>query len=98
MRLERGLVGKSGAEGFFALGNPNGVGMALKIGDGDAGNRARFLASAVALRNLGWVTDDDLRSTLAEYAPRPIINLAGRSTGEIRPSAYLQSSTDTVPL
>lgn len=81
MRLDRGLVAKGGAEGYFGVGHPDGLGLALKILDGDAAGRARSAAVVGAARRLGWVDPGDL----AEYGPgRPISNWAGHQTGQVR--------------
>jgi L-asparaginase II len=90
MRLRRGLVAKSGAEGYFCVGHADGVGLALKLIDGDPSGRARNLATAMAVRRAGWITDADVSRALAAFGPAiPITNLAGRETGEIRPTAIL---------
>jgi L-asparaginase II len=87
MRLQRGLVAKSGAEGYFCIAHPDGVGMALKIQDGDAANRARLLAAVTTVHRQGWLTDHDLANSLSEYGPElPLINLAGHRIGEVRPA------------
>jgi L-asparaginase II len=90
MRLHRGLVAKSGAEGYFCVGHADGLGLALKLIDGDPSARARNLAITMAVRRAGWISDADLAGPLATFGPRILIhNLAGRHTGEVRPTALL---------
>jgi L-asparaginase II len=90
MRLNRGLVAKSGAEGYFCVGSADGTGLALKLIDGDAAGRARNLAVAMAVRRAGWIGDADLSGPMEAFAPTiPIHNLAGRYTGEVRAAAVL---------
>ena len=94
MRLGRGLIAKSGAEGYFCIAHPDGFGMALKIQDGDAANRARLLATVTAAYRQGWLTDHDLANSLSEYGPElPLFNLAGRRVGEVRPAAVFAPSS-----
>jgi L-asparaginase II len=90
MTLGRGLVAKSGAEGGFAVGHPSGVGLAVKVMDGDTGSRARHPATVAAARHLGWLTDEELAGTLGPLSPSlPLLNAAGLQTGELRPAAAL---------
>ena len=92
MRLDRGLVAKSGAEGYFCVGHTDGVGLALKIIDGDPAARARNLAVAMSVRRAGWISDADFAGPLSAFGPRiAIYNLAGRYTGDVRPAAILAS-------
>jgi L-asparaginase II len=91
MRRPRRLVAKGGAEGYFCVGHPDGLGLALKILDGDPSGRARSaVAVGVGLR-FGWLDASDLDSPLGEYAPgHPIANWAGHPTGEVRLAAELR--------
>jgi L-asparaginase II len=90
MRLDRGIVAKSGAEGYFCVGHSNGTGLALKLIDGDPAARARNLATLMAVRRADWIDDADVAGPLAGFGPRiPIHNLAGRLTGEVRPAHAL---------
>jgi L-asparaginase II len=57
MRLGHDLIAKSGAEGYFCVGNAAGHGMAVKILDGDGASRARHLAVVAAARRQGWVDE-----------------------------------------
>jgi L-asparaginase II len=80
MRANPALVAKGGAEGYFCVGHPDGLGLALKVLDGDPGGRARPIAAVAAARRLGWT---DLP------AAKPITNWAGLCTGELRPAPAL---------
>ncbi|MEU8224508.1 asparaginase [Kribbella sp. NPDC048915] len=53
MRGVDGLFCKVGAEGVYAVGLPDGRGIAVKIEDGDAAKRARLVATAATLRRIG---------------------------------------------
>ncbi len=74
-----GLVGKAGAESVYAVGLPDGRGVALKISDGSP--RARAVAMAGVLLRLGF--DHDL---LRHQASAPVLG-HGAPVGEIRPYA-----------
>ncbi len=74
-----GLVGKAGAEAVYAIGLPDGRGVALKISDGSP--RARAVAMAGVLQRLGFEHD-----TLTEQASAPVLG-HGERVGEIRPAA-----------
>ncbi|HSQ24206.1 MAG TPA: asparaginase [Pyrinomonadaceae bacterium] len=82
------LVSKIGAEGVYTVGVlpcgewPKGLGLALKIDDGDD-LRARPPAVIEALKQLQVVADNDL-TELSEYAPIPITNRRGERVGEAR--------------
>jgi L-asparaginase II len=90
------LVSKAGAEGVAAIGLAAGArgrgqsaaGLAIKIEDGDASNRARNVVSCSALRRLGVLADADLER-LAEYASPPILDPRGERAGEVRPAFSL---------
>jgi L-asparaginase II len=82
------LVSKIGAEGVYTVGVlpcaewPKGLGLALKIDDGDD-RRARPPAVIEALKQLNVLANDDL-AALSEYAPIPITNRRGEHVGETR--------------
>lgn len=82
------LVSKIGAEGVYTVGVlpcgewPKGLGLALKIDDGDD-RRARPPAVIEALKQLQVLADDDL-TELSGYAPIPITNRRGERVGEAR--------------
>jgi L-asparaginase II len=89
MRASSSLVAKGGAEGYFCVGHADGLGLALKILDGDPSGRARSAVAIGAAAHLGWLQPADLdQPPLAEYAPgHAITNWAGHHTGEIRLAA-----------
>ena len=64
---------------MYAVGLPDGRGVAIKISDGSP--RARAVAMAGVLGRLGFVHD-----TLAEQASAPVFG-HGERVGEIRPCA-----------
>lgn len=74
-----GLIGKAGAEAVYAVGLPDGTGVAIKISDGSP--RARAVAMAGVLTRLGHDS-----STLAGQASAPVLG-HGERVGEIRPVA-----------
>jgi L-asparaginase II len=91
MRAAEGrLVAKAGAEGVYALGifpcreYPDGLGVALKIEDGDPAGRARDPIVVEIVRQL-------LGLELEAYARREIRNRAGALVGELRPVFTLAS-------
>jgi L-asparaginase II len=76
------ILVKTGAEGFItALVPSQGLGVALKIADGDA--RARVPALLAVLRTLRLL-DDAERQALAGLAAPPVCNSAGAVVGSIR--------------
>lgn len=90
MRAARGrLVSKVGAEGIYAAGVlpcerwPAGLGLACKIEDGDKGDRARARVAVEALRQLGALGEDELKS-LSEFAHQTLRNHRGEEVGEVR--------------
>jgi L-asparaginase II len=78
-RAVPGLIAKSGAEATYAVGLPDGRGVAIKISDGTP--RARAVAMAGVLQRLG--VDSDV---LATQANAPVLG-GGQQVGEIRPCA-----------
>ena len=89
MRAAPGLlVSKVGAEGVYTAGInpceqwPNGLGLALKIEDGDD-RRARPTVVVESLRQLGVLRDASLEA-VARYAYFPVLNRPGEIVGEIR--------------
>ena len=82
------LISKIGAEGVYTVGVlpcadwPNGLGLALKVEDGDD-RRARPPAVIEALRQLGVLSEGEI-TALATYAPTPITNRRGERVGEAR--------------
>lgn len=81
------LVSKVGAEGVYTAGVlpceawPKGLGLALKIEDGDD-RRARPTVVIEALRQLGVLHDESLEA-VARYAFFPVLNRPGEVVGEV---------------
>ncbi|MDX6558622.1 MAG: hypothetical protein QOF72_1671, partial [Blastocatellia bacterium] len=88
------LISKIGAEGVYTIGVlpcaewPNGLGLALKIEDGDD-HRARPPAVIEALRQLNVLAGNELMA-LASYAPTVIKNRRGERVGEARAAFTLE--------
>ena len=78
MRGLPGAVAKDGAEGVYAIGLPDGSGVAVKIADGS--NRARPVVLVAALRRLGVDVD-----AVEEIADVPVLG-HGVRVGELRPA------------
>jgi L-asparaginase II len=82
------LISKVGAEGVYTAGVlsseewPRGLGVAVKIEDGDD-KRARPTVVIEALRQLGVLHDESLEA-VARYAFFPILNRPGEVVGEVR--------------
>ncbi len=94
MRAAHGhVVSKVGAEGVYTAGIlpcktwPNGLGLALKIEDGDD-KRARPPVVIESLRQLGVLHDESL-DAVSRYAFFPVQNRRGDVVGEIRASFEL---------
>jgi L-asparaginase II len=94
MRAARGrVVSKVGAEGVYTAGMlpcerwPNGLGLAIKIEDGDD-KRARPTVVVESLRQLGILYDDSLEA-VSRYAFFPVRNRRADVVGEIRASFEL---------
>jgi L-asparaginase II len=88
MRATKGsLISKVGAEGVYTAGIrpcpkwPRGLGLAVKIEDGDD-HRARPTVVIEALHQLGALTDE-AREAVAKYAFFPIRNRRGEVVGEV---------------
>jgi L-asparaginase II len=88
------LISKVGAEGVYTAGIrpceewPDGLGVALKIEDGDD-RRARPTVVIETLRQLGVLRDESLEA-VARYAFFPIRNRPGAVVGEVRASFTLR--------
>ena len=88
------VVSKVGAEGVYTAAVnpceewPKGLGLALKIEDGDD-RRARPTVVVEALRQLGVLRDKSLEA-VARYAFFPVLNRPGEVVGEIRAEFELQ--------
>jgi L-asparaginase II len=88
------LISKVGAEGVYTAGVnpsdewPKGLGLALKIEDGDD-KRARAPVVIESLRQLGVLRDESLEA-VARYAFFPVLNRPGEVVGEVRANFELQ--------
>lgn len=88
-----GLVAKGGAEGVQAVGivdHRPALGLAIKIEDGDAAQRARNVATCGALKQLG-VLGSDAMTALDEYAAPVIRDPRGEVAGVVRAAFSLRS-------
>jgi L-asparaginase II len=74
-----GIVAKAGAESVYAVGLPDGRGVALKIDDGST--RGRAVAMAGVLLRIGLAAD-----VLQEQSRAPVLG-GGQPVGEVRPYA-----------
>jgi L-asparaginase II len=88
MRAAKGrVVSKVGAQGVYTIGVlpceqwPRGLGLALKIEDGDD-HRARPTVVIESLRQLGILADESLEA-VARYAFFPVRNRRGDVVGEV---------------
>jgi L-asparaginase II len=98
MRATAGsLISKVGAEGVYTAGVlpcrewPNGLGLALKIEDGDD-HRARPTVVIESLNQLGVLNDEALEA-VSRYAFFPVLNRNGKVVGEVRASFKLNRQT-----
>jgi L-asparaginase II len=88
------LIAKVGAEGVYTVGvlpceqYPVGLGVALKIEDGDD-RRIRALVAVESLRQLGVLNEEEL-ANLSDYRERGIKNHRGDLIGHIRPAFQLE--------
>lgn len=91
------LVSKVGAEGVYTAGIlpceewPKGLGLAIKIEDGDD-KRARPTVVIETLRQLGVLRDESL-DAVARYAFFPVSNRPGEVVGEVHAEFTLKKPT-----
>lgn len=99
------IISKGGAEGYLGLGlmpgalgsGSRGIGIAIKIADGDPRGRARPPVALEILRQLGVMTAEELIS-LAGFGPVvQINNWRGIEVGTSRPNFKLFWHTLTMP-
>ena len=92
------IVSKGGAEGFQSIGlmpgaagsGSPGIGIAIKISDGDPTDRARIAVSLEILRGLGALDDNQMQA-LAHFGPETTLkNFRKITVGVSRPSFHLQ--------
>ncbi|HEU5158169.1 MAG TPA: asparaginase [Streptosporangiaceae bacterium] len=81
MRAIPGLLCKAGAEGVYAVGLPDGRGVAVKIDDGAA--RARAVVMSAVLGRLGLA-----HPALDDMSAHPVLG-GGRQVGSVRPAPAL---------
>jgi L-asparaginase II len=100
MQAARGeLISKVGAEGVYTAGVlpceewPLGLGLALKIEDGED-RRARPTVVIETLRQLGVLKDGSMES-VKPYASFAIRNHRGEQVGEVKASFELQRNAET---
>jgi L-asparaginase II len=78
---EGGWFGKGGAEGVLCAGTPDGLGLALKVEDGQS--RALEPALAALLEALG--------RSIAGVGPTPVLNSRGDAVGRVAASPLAPS-------
>lgn len=100
MKAAKGrLVSKVGAEGVYTVALlpcqdwPRGLGLALKIEDGDD-QRARPTAVIESLRQLGILADESLEA-VSRYAFFPVCNRRGDVVGEVTAEFKLNRTSST---
>ena len=95
MQLGAGkFISKGGAEGYQILGIMPGaispgspaLGVAIKISDGDRIGRAKPIVATEILRKLGILTEEQIRTGLAQLAARPVTNWRDLEVGMMRPN------------
>ncbi len=101
MQVGRGkLIVKGGAEGYQMVGimpdltgaSPKGVGIALKVSDGDPSEKVRAAIMLEILRQLGILNESEL-AELAEFGPvNSIYNWRKIKVGESRPVFELRKT------
>lgn len=89
MRAARGrMFGKAGAEAVYCIGDKvTGIGIAIKIEDGGA--RAMYPVALEVLRQLGFITEEQLDEVSHHYRPK-LKNARQEEIGEIIPFFTLQ--------
>ena len=89
------LVSKMGAEGLVVVGVcpsdrwPAGLGVAVKVSDGDPDERARSPVTVALLRRLDVLSDADL-DVLTPHRTDPVTDNEGEPVGEVRAAALVQ--------
>jgi len=85
------VLGKEGAEGFYALAvrGPVALGIALKVADGDAEGRCRDGVVLDLLRQLGSLSAAEF-AELEEYHRPPLYNRRNLRVGEVVPDLELE--------
>jgi L-asparaginase II len=91
------VLAKGGAEAYQGLGIRSGIlspeapalGVAIKIADGDRGDRARPTVALSVLQQLGVLSEEEI-AAVAEFGARDLTNYRGVKVGQIRPCIQLQ--------
>ncbi len=85
------VLGKEGAEGFYAAAvrGPVALGLALKIGDG--GERCRDGVVLDLLRQIGSLSGEEFAALAPFYRP-PVTNVRGLAVGEVVPDVELEEA------
>ncbi len=85
------VLGKEGADGFYAVAvrGPVALGLALKIADGSEACRDGVVLEA--LRQLGSLSGEEFKQ-LEGYHRRPIHNWSGEQVGELAPALELEET------
>jgi len=98
------FLAKTGAEGFFSIGimpraldvDSPGIGIAIKISDGDQKNRVRPALAIEILRQMNLLNEEDLEA-LSEFGPNlNITNWRNKIVGDS--NATIQLTTEEEPL
>ena len=91
MRALRGRVfAKTGAAGLYAVAVrpdrsfPHGLGIAVKVADGDPGSRVRGIVLTELLAQLGIVEGETGEPPLSEVDDRRVVNFRGLAVGRYR--------------
>jgi L-asparaginase II len=101
MEVTRGrLVAKAGAEGYQAIGLPPGahgsdgpgLGVVVKIADGNRSRRAGSPVALAVLEMLGVLEAGEL-GRLADFGPQPLTNYQGLTVGHTRTCFQLEWAT-----
>ena len=96
----KNIISKAGAEGFQAIGimpgalgaDSPGIGIAIKISDGDQKNRVRPALSLEILKQIHILTEKELES-LSDFGPvLSVKNWRNLLVGESRPACILQKA------
>ena len=91
------LLTKGGAEAYQGVGIPAGalglgspaVGVAIKIADGDRGQRARAIVALTVLEELGVLQKEEHKA-LADFGPQELTNYRGFEVGQVRTCFHLE--------
>ena len=92
MKLGEGrILSKGGAEGFQGIAiapgagknGASGIGIAIKIGDGDLGKRARSFITLAVLRALD-ILDEEQSGYFSDKASSELVNYRGIKIGELQ--------------